>query len=1214
MYEKINNLGIYNSIESIWAAHPEGGREGDWVTVGDKVYCWDKYAETWTDEAATEPSKPITGDVPVKHEDINFLGQYDTINNLWSKYPEGGKEGDYATIGVNNDKYWWNKYNSIWDKSEYKEGEEKETGNDVKINADEINNLGIFKSLDELWGIYPEGGKEGDYATIGVNNDKYWWNKYTSKWTNTPLSTVSGPTVSVVAKGDVSYSEQDITNLGIFDNIELAWNKYPAGGRSGDYLYIGNKKYWWNPYILQWQDADSIIPAVPKQTYNLEGNVIINGDAHVYNDLRIGHDASVNNNFTVGGTLYSKHAELPEYDQKIKEIASSIPSSLPASGGSSDTTKNLSPNSSDWDRVLRKDKDDETDRDYKFNGKVSLKESIIDLVLELTKFAKGISIGEKTLLDILTSKDGNYFNDTSILSSLKAINTFLRKDQEDGTNYLLKLLGGIITNSIKSTKYVEGILGNGFAIHYDEDGKAYMQTDKLVVTMKAIFAKLEIRELSYVGGNFIFSSAGSKITKVEETDTAYRCYLHVDDGETSTMNMWKVDDQAKCETFNIKKGVYSNVANRYYWRKVVSVGDDYIDLSKTDYDISAQNDIPVTGDVIVHEGNKTDTERQNMIAIMAVGEEAPAIIQYQGINDYNLDTHRYTTISPKGNNFIANSYKIIIEGKAYDVASMADIKVLSDSITETVSSIQKDLDSKLKSKGTWVPGPHKANDLVTLNNQMFVALIDNSDCPIVPLTDENGDYLVDENNNILVPTDENGHVTYNSSWKPYTSNEGVEDNIKEFKTDTSSTFKLMSDKIDSKVASTTFDALGKTVSEQSSEISQVPDKITESISASIEKDGAIYQAVTSSLTLDGNKVKLFGKEIDITGAVVFSDLGKSIKSATDTASDAKSAAENAQKDATEALDYRDTFAKNLGYSSLSDLEASAKLGKTIIENGLIRSDLIEAKKVLTEAFAAASASTEELDAKNARIQNLNVGNGTIFNLRSPWSLLLDNNSMPESDCIVLGHDYTWTGAYSLGWDISYSGRHIYITASDLTTSQRGIAKIEAPTGKYFYQDGLAISTLTITNEVVELMGYGRYGIFCGWIVLSRAKLYQDFPVGDSIPVLARGSVQGFSDHAYVIAKMYNGGYINGTKYNITADRLSQGCYRVNIPTQWGLTSNYMVIVNGFGHALEDANPAYSPIKANIKTIADGYFDVVTSDDATANDGNFYFIVLNMGII
>ena len=47
----------------------------------------------------------------------------------------------------------------------------------------EINDLGSFASIEDVWAAYPEGGQEGDYCTI--DGTKYHWNKYTRMWGDT---------------------------------------------------------------------------------------------------------------------------------------------------------------------------------------------------------------------------------------------------------------------------------------------------------------------------------------------------------------------------------------------------------------------------------------------------------------------------------------------------------------------------------------------------------------------------------------------------------------------------------------------------------------------------------------------------------------------------------------------------------------------------------------------------------------------------------------------------------------------------------------------------------------------------------------------------------------------------------------------------------------------------------------------------------------------
>lgn len=44
---KYNNLGKYGDVSAVWDKHPEGGREGDYVTIGTTTYYWDNLARNW---------------------------------------------------------------------------------------------------------------------------------------------------------------------------------------------------------------------------------------------------------------------------------------------------------------------------------------------------------------------------------------------------------------------------------------------------------------------------------------------------------------------------------------------------------------------------------------------------------------------------------------------------------------------------------------------------------------------------------------------------------------------------------------------------------------------------------------------------------------------------------------------------------------------------------------------------------------------------------------------------------------------------------------------------------------------------------------------------------------------------------------------------------------------------------------------------------------
>lgn len=264
---------------------------------------------------------------------------------------------------------------------------------------------------------------------------------------------------------------------------------------------------------------------------------------------------------------------------------------------------------------------------------------------------------------------------------------FIRKDRPDEAGFLIKFLGGLFSDYIQSMNFSSGALGEGFVIKVDsKTGKSYIEVDELFVRIKAMFSELEIKKLSYAGGNYMFTAAGMKCGKVEEHEDFWRCYLLVDDGETAIENPFKEGDQVRFQDFNIKPGVYENVSNRYYWRLCVGVGEDYIDLSKTACD--ANSDIPQEGDSLVQLGNRTDKKRQNAITLSVYGDDAPSIHQYAGINSYSLAGKEVTVISPQGNKFMGDF--ILKTG----INIMTQFKILEDLIYSEISKVLDEVQAK----------------------------------------------------------------------------------------------------------------------------------------------------------------------------------------------------------------------------------------------------------------------------------------------------------------------------------------------------------------------------------------------------------------------------------------------------------------------------------------------------------------------------------------
>lgn len=202
---------------------------------------------------------------------------------------------------------------------------------------------------------------------------------------------------------------------------------------------------------------------------------------------------------------------------------------------------------------------------------------------------------------------------------------FLRKDIDDETKGKLISRKGFDVGRFSS-------LVSGGTFRLDAEGKSFIETDRLYVRLKAYFENLEIKKITHVGGEQMITPASMKCNKVEECDDYYRCYfLKEQDGKTIN-NEFQVGDQAICKETNLETG--SQQSNHYYWRLVVGVGENYIDLSKTDCDRAS--DEPAQGDDIVQLGNRDDITRQNAIILSSVSLDAPTIKFLQGINSYDL--------------------------------------------------------------------------------------------------------------------------------------------------------------------------------------------------------------------------------------------------------------------------------------------------------------------------------------------------------------------------------------------------------------------------------------------------------------------------------------------------------------------------------------------------------------------------------------------------
>ena len=228
-----------------------------------------------------------------------------------------------------------------------------------------------------------------------------------------------------------------------------------------------------------------------------------------------------------------------------------------------------------------------------------------------------------------------------------------------------------------------------------------IKTKNLSVTGTAHFFNLIIDKIKSVGGAALFTPAdGFDVDIVQDsTDGVKLLWQCQDEDGNQRDNMWKVNDQALCMSFNkAKVGTTHNVNNKYYWALVTSVNPvneptvidgvkyNYIAISKTVVD-GVLN--PEFGDSIVMCGYRgtDDAARQSAIYISAYasldkGLTAPLLAQYQGINDFNIESHRTSYYDAVGAKFVGD---FEVEGKNV-------IDYIKDKVDDKYSSLSVTVD------------------------------------------------------------------------------------------------------------------------------------------------------------------------------------------------------------------------------------------------------------------------------------------------------------------------------------------------------------------------------------------------------------------------------------------------------------------------------------------------------------------------------------------
>lgn len=267
-----------------------------------------------------------------------------------------------------------------------------------------------------------------------------------------------------------------------------------------------------------------------------------------------------------------------------------------------------------------------------------------------------------------------------------------------------------------------------------------------------------------------------------------------------------------------------------------------------------------------------------------------------------------------------------------------------------------------------------------------------------------------------------------------------------------------------------------------------------------------------------------------------------------------------------------------------------------------------AAAAVTKVKADGELITSKIKATGGNIEDL-----TTKRLRNPFGEITDSFTPIDDDNVVsdsIGGNLKYS--YSLDWTVKSSGRRQTII---------GAVSITAPNGDfYFYENGRKYKTFKSSFECSEMIGYGNDETFKGWIVVRRTLFSTNYNFGREVTPLAMGRVNGLGASAsFTIVKYTNkdNAKVSSTQVMDVSHTGTTGHYYLYVPRSWFVSANYIgVHLTGYGYVDgSTTSPCNCCVARIVATTNSGYnvwrIEIVVNDDASPNDGCFFFQLYNM---
>ena len=210
-------------------------------------------------------------------------------------------------------------------------------------------------------------------------------------------------------------------------------------------------------------------------------------------------------------------------------------------------------------------------------------------------------------IDIITTNDNTPPTDFNVYSALRSLQSFLRKDQDDKTDHLIKFLGGA-----EFGKFIDSLLyGKGAAI--DKEGNAQFQSVEVRSYLKVL--ELIYNRLNAVEGDIVLTDSGTIESVIKQPDGVYVAKIRKRwDGD---FHSFQKDD--------VIRGVVNKLDtdSAYYtsWNRVIDVDRAANTITLIPYnnkEVPGDRNFPVTESMVVNRwGNAINRDRQSTWYISA---------------------------------------------------------------------------------------------------------------------------------------------------------------------------------------------------------------------------------------------------------------------------------------------------------------------------------------------------------------------------------------------------------------------------------------------------------------------------------------------------------------------------------------------------------------------------------------------------------------------